>query len=322
MFQRGSRWVRIGGTFLLPVAILLVTAGIAPGALTFRFPRAYESPSKSFALQNCAQAHAVSPHWSARTGAGYERVAAATKTCPTHFGGGNGSSDASASEGLSVYVPVNLKATDHGVNVSWTVPLDAWESADLANFTAFCGGNTGFPAGSNCSAICPLTSSVNDYNFGYTWLNETVETNYCIVSALLVVAVDLILVDTTSGASYVDPSNGGIGPSYYLQDSAQIDTVAWTENYSNAPYWGQNSSGFSASNGYSLGPWTHNGTSTVSASIPGNFSSGDRYLLTSEFFAYVACGIGGYGPAGGSSHAFVQLGNASQPLQLAPLTIW
>lgn len=322
MFQRGSRWVRIGGTFLVLVAALLVTAGITPGAPAFRFPGAYESPSKSFVLQNCAQARTVLPHWAARTGAGYERVAASTKTCPTHLGGGNVSSDAVASESLSVYVPVDLNSTDHGVHVSWTVPLHAWQSADLANFTAFCGGNTGFPGGSNCSAICPLTSSVNDSNYGYTWLNETSESNYCMVSALLVVAVDLILVDTTSGVSYVDPSNGGIGLSYYLQDSAQIDTIAWTANYSNASYWGQNSSGFSANNGYSLGPWTHNGTYTVSASIPGNFSSGDRYLLTSEFFAYVTCGIGGYGPAGGSSKAFVQLGNASQPLQLAPLTIW
>ena len=276
----GAAGLGAGAVALMMVMMPIANAGIAhPNGFAGSVWYAYGSQY----FNGCAGAKAKHISWSLVTGAAHWLGNSHAATCTAVHGGSATYSSASAYGSANIQVPLHLKSTNTGADVSWTMNVASSDSA----------GTIG-------STLCPVVTysysyyynnswfvynySTGTYSYVSTWYNYTDIYADCSAMANVYVYNYAYVVDQTTG-TYFYPTSYPTN-SYMSNSSGSFQyNVSYWENFSNPIL-----TGYSGSYGYSynygasgtLGPvWTSQWNFT------GTFTTGDKYIL----YTYVDNGV-------------------------------
>jgi hypothetical protein len=264
------------------------------------FKGAVYNPSVYRDESGCATSAASMPHWSKVTGVGKLMGSTSASTCSKVKGGSTFGSDAYAEPGITVEAPIHFPTGSGGVNISWSITL--------------VGSDTGTVSG---SGACPATTSVYDYNYGYTWYNATYTDSYC----------EAIGEVSLYAYSYIENLSGGPGgyssnywSSPFNSSGMSVDTYNDSYTYSNSSYWSYNTS-YSGNYSYNYGPsGSITGTYTPTWFINGTFMHSAKYLV----YTYMDVDTSSYVEGFTGAHATATLNAATGPnhVQLLAFHPW
>ncbi|HTT26092.1 MAG TPA: hypothetical protein VMH90_03915 [Thermoplasmata archaeon] len=298
--RRGSGRARIVARVGTIAAILsLLTATLATaGALSPPFRGAYWSAFSTRDASGCSAGASLKSHWSKLTGVGTMFVTGHAKSCrgPSKV---FGSSSTTGSE-IQVSVPLHPGRNPSGVNVSWSI---------VATLTTT-GGVLGIPT-------CAPTRSNVSYNLGYTWENYSSIAFACYGIGSVTIGGNAYLEDLTTGTQS-EANNSWTG----VTNLSGVETYSFADryNYSNASYWGYNSS-YSFSQNHTYGPLgLLVGRWSPTWFLNSSFTPTDRYIVVSTISITVNAQAFGYPKAFGTGVG--DLRNGPNQADLTKVVVW
>ncbi|MFI5417288.1 MAG: hypothetical protein ACHQ2Y_00110 [Candidatus Lutacidiplasmatales archaeon] len=227
------------------------------------------SRSHTIEVWNCSHQTSAPVAFNRSTHVGGWSASGRALACPTGRGGAAADSYALSEEQLSIGVPVSLNASDHGVEVGWSIALTGSTNASF--------GKPVFG--------CPF--NVTRYHFIYAHTNFTYTFAYqwCDVEAVVNVAGYAELLDLTTGGA-IHPANSWSG--VHLASGVQTISYGYFGAYSNRSYWSSNYSIWVSEN-YSFGASSRLvGTFSPSWFLNGSFNGSHRYMVVVELNVSVA----------------------------------